>query len=79
LHSAPSGREPAGAVMVGEGAGVKPPGVLVVVSVTGDAEDARKPLQRPCCVLQVLKAHCWSLVHAAWKLPQTVWSMEFVA
>lgn len=57
LHSAPSGREPGAAVTVDEGAGVKPPaGVLVI---TGDAEaeeEGTKPLQKPW--LQVLKAHC---------------------
>lgn len=46
LHCAPRGREPAGAVTVGEGAGVKPPGVLVMVGVAD--EEAMKPLQRPC-------------------------------
>ncbi len=42
-----------------------------------DAElDERTPLQKP--LLQVLKAHCWLLVHWAWKLPQMVWSPELV-
>ena len=42
-------------------------------------EEAMKPLQRPCSRLHVLKAHCWSFVHEAWKLPQTGWSMELTA
>jgi hypothetical protein len=42
----------------------------------GTDEDKR-PLQNP--LLQVLKAHCWLLVHWAWKLPQRVWRPEFVA
>jgi hypothetical protein len=62
--------------MVDEGAGMGPGAVGVVVMVA-DAEDeadeeAMKPLQRPCSRLQVLNAHCWSLVHEAWKLPHTV-------
>lgn len=81
LHWAPSGREPAAAVTVEEGAGCQPAvGVLVMVAEgTAEEEDAMKPLHRPCSRLQVLNAHCWSLVHPAWKLPQRVCSMEFVA
>ena len=43
----------------------------------GADEDALRPAQKP--FWQVLKAHCWSEVHEAWKLPQTVWSMELTA
>jgi hypothetical protein len=69
--------------MVEEGAGMGPGAVGVLVT-DADAEDeaeeeAMKPLQRPCSRLQVLNAHCWSFVHEAWKLPQTVCSPEFVA
>ncbi len=80
LHSAPSGSVPGAAVTVGEGAGVKPPPwLLVTVGDAEEDEEGRKPLQRFCCRLHVLKAHCWSLVHLAWKLPQRGWSMKFVA
>jgi len=56
----------------------------MVAEAEGDADadadaDGRKPLQRPSSLLHVLKAHCWSLVHSAWKLPQTVCSIEFTA
>jgi hypothetical protein len=44
-------------------------GVLVTVADAEDESD-KNPLQKPW--LQVLKAHCWSLVHSAWKLPHTV-------
>jgi hypothetical protein len=70
--------------MVDEGAGIGP-GAVGVVVIVADAEDdaaeegAMKPLQRPCSRLQVLNAHCWSFLHEAWKLPQMVWSIEFVA
>jgi imidazoleglycerol phosphate synthase glutamine amidotransferase subunit HisH len=40
-------------------------------------EEAMKPLQKP--PLQVLKAHCESLLQEAWKLPQIGWSIEFTA
>jgi len=66
LHSAPRARDPAGAVMVEEGAGLQPGDVGVLVMVA-DAEEAAaeelatKPLQKPW--LQVLNAHCASLVH----------------
>lgn len=63
---------------VEEGAGVKPPvGVLVMAGVDDAAEEGRRPLQKPW--LQVLKAHCWLLVHEAWKLPQRGCSIEFTA
>jgi hypothetical protein len=84
LHSAPRGKDPAGATMVDEGAGIGP-GAVGVVVIVADAEDdeaeeeAMKPLQRPCSRLHVLKAHCWSFLHEAWKLPQTGWSMELTA
>lgn len=80
MHSAPTGREPAAAVTVEDGRGWKPPvGLGVMVAEEAEEDEARKPLQRPCCRLQVLKAHCWSLVQAAWKLPQRGCSIEFVA
>jgi hypothetical protein len=83
LHSAPSDKEPGTAVTVDDGAGVNPPVGLRVILADADAdadedadadtdEDAKKPLQRPCWRLQVLKAHCWLLVHPAWKLPHRV-------
>ena len=79
---APRGRElVAGAVtVIDDGGGLT--GELVAVIVTGGdtkEEVDRKPLQSPCCKLQVLNAHCWSLVQAAWKFPHRGWSMEFVA
>lgn len=40
-------------------------------------DEGKTPLQAP--LLQVLKAHCWLLVHCAWKFPQRGWSIEFVA
>lgn len=87
MHSAPRGKEPAGATMVDEGAGMGPWADTVLragtpdeeadpettVLIDADAEEeAMKPLQRPCSRLQVLNAHCSSLVQEAWKLPQTV-------
>lgn len=80
-HSAPRGSVPGAAVTVDEGRGWKPPALDdadVMVGVAEEAEDeGRKPLQKP--LLQVLNAHCWSLVQEAWKLPHTGWSIEFVA
>jgi len=79
-HTAPSGKEPAGAVTVDDGGLTGEPVAVAVTVIGGDTKEVdRTPLQRPCCKLQVLKAHCWSLVHAAWKLPHRGWSMEFVA
>jgi hypothetical protein len=40
-------------------------------------DEGKRPLQNP--PLQVLNAHCWLLLHEAWKLPQTVCSIELVA
>jgi len=81
LHGAPRGRDPAGATTVDDGAGCGPwAGVLVMVADVEEAaaeEVAIKPLQRPPS--QVLNAHCSLLVHEAWKLPQTVCSMELTA
>ena len=51
--------------------------VTVAVGVLEAADDAFKPAQKP--LWQVLKAHCWSEVHEAWKLPQTGWRPELVA
>lgn len=66
---------------VDDGRGWKPPALDeadVMVGVAEEAEEeAMKPLQKP--PLQVLKAHCWSLVQEAWKLPHTGCSMELTA
>jgi hypothetical protein len=56
LHSAPSGKEPAGAVTVDEGAGVYPPAEVLVTVADAEDEEDKNPLQKPW--LQVLKAHC---------------------
>jgi len=78
LHWAPRGSDPGAAVTVDEGAGLNPPvGVLVIVGEAEGVDEDRKPLQRPW--LQVLKAHCWLLVQAAWKFPQRGCNIEFVA
>jgi hypothetical protein len=64
-------------VTVDEGAGVYPPAEVLVIVADAEEEEDKNPLQKPW--LQVLKAHCWSLVHWAWKLPHTVLSMELTA
>lgn len=85
MHSAPRGSEPAGATMVGEGAGIQPGAVddasADEVAGAEEAADevARNPLQRPSERLHVLNAHCASDVHEDWKLPHTVCSIEFTA
>lgn len=64
-----------------DGRGWKPPALDdadVMVGVADEAEEeGMKPLQKPWT--HVLKAHCWSLVHVDWKLPQTVCCIEFTA
>jgi hypothetical protein len=69
--------------MVGDGAGMKPCALEVLVGGAEEAratkEEARKPLQTLSVTLQVLNAHCSSRVQDAWKLPQRVWRPELVA
>lgn len=47
-----------------------------VDTAAGD-EEGKTPLQAP--LLQVLKAHCWLLVHCAWKFPHRGCKPELVA
>jgi hypothetical protein len=58
-------------------AGVEDDEVDVNVEVEEAEPDETIPLQNP--FTHVLKAHCESLVHVAWKLPQRAMSMEFTA
>jgi hypothetical protein len=50
---------------------------LVAGDAEEEADERSAPLQKPS--LHLLNAHCWSLVQVAWKFPQTVCNIEFVA
>lgn len=73
-HDAPRASVPAAAVGAEEDV---PVGVADVDADPVTDEDSNSPLQKPW--LHLLNAHCWSLVHSAWKLPQAGCSMELVA